>query len=164
MSDDTHKHTPDPLTDKLQQQLRNSELELDAPTQAKLHAARNRAVAASNSREINWSGWTSAAVAACVTAVAIYIALDVGVTPELSVQPTPETAQTTPELSNDPFQDASLEDFEISLLMAAEGDELLEPLSEETSTRSDSDELLDLYENLEFYEWLAYEDLEESAS
>jgi hypothetical protein len=123
---------------KLQDQLRRSEDGLDAPTLARLHAARNRALDLARShREPRWAGsWLTAATAAGVAAIALFVAIR---------QPA-DTGQL------------AATEFESTLLAAASND-IISPVTEEPGTgaasASDTAETLDLLENLDFYEWLS---------
>jgi hypothetical protein len=140
----------DEFEQELRQQLRASEDTLDAPTLARLHAARNRALAAAGSgREGRWSSrsltWLAATAAASTAVVALF----------LGRAQSPEEA---------PLPVAELEN---TLLAAAGNEEIPGPAGEEAvpgSTDTDTAETLDLLENLEFYEWLSEQEPEEQPS
>jgi hypothetical protein len=139
----------DELEQKLQQQLRASEDELDGPTLARLHAARNRALEKAGGRRVLYGpqGWLAAAaaasVAASVAAIALFVALR-------------QPADDMP---------ASVAAFESTLMAAADSDELANPAgAESVDTGTDTAETLDLLENLEFYEWLSEQDTQEQQS
>jgi hypothetical protein len=164
MNDDFEKN--------LQQKLRNGEDGLDAPTAARLHAARNRAVeSASGSQNMFWnnSQWLRFGLPATATACAILAAIFVAL--PLVQEPGQEPGQQADELtiadssgSDSNMDELSLLEFEASLLLAAEADGLIKPSADEQNiSPEETQELLDLYENLEFYEWLALEEMEESA-
>ncbi len=127
MNKDLEKH--------LQDQLRASEDGLDAPTLARLHAARNRALDVAKGRTPQWAGsWLTATAAAGVAALALFIAIG----------PRPDTGQ--PEVT----------EFERTLLIAASGNGVSNPMSDEpVPGAEDSAETIDLLENLDFYEWLS---------
>ena len=131
------------LEKNLQDQLRSSEDGLNAPTLARLHAARNRALeTGKGGRTPRWAGGWLTAAAAGVAAIILFATLR---------QP-PDTG---------PLTTAELE----STLLAAAGNEYVSPVTEEpVSAGSDAAETLDLLENLDFYEWLSQEPAEEQKS
>lgn len=131
----------DELEHKLQQQLRASEDDLDAPTLARLHAARNRALEkAGGRRQPRWSGPWLTAAATGVAAIALITTLR---------QPADDVPLSATE-------------FESALLAAAGSDAHTDAVSgEPVSAESKATETLDLLENLEFYEWLSEADLQE---
>lgn len=138
----------DEFEERLRQQLRASEDHLDAPTLARLHAARNRALGAAGSRrERRWSGtWLAAAAAASTAVVALF--LGTGQSPDDAQLPVAE--------------------LESTLLAAAGSEEITGPAGEDPATGgagngpgTDPAETLDLLENLEFYEWLSQQEAEE---
>ena len=158
----------DNFENNLQRQLRNSEDGLDAPTAARLHAARNRAVASANSSGNNfWNNnqWLRIGVPATATACAILAAIFVALLPGSQSGQQPDELTVVDASDTDaPMDEQSLLDFETSLLLAAEADEFIKLSTDEQNINPEgTQELLDLYENLEFYEWLALEELEESA-
>lgn len=147
----------DEFEQELRQQLRASEDDLDAPTLARLHAARNKALGAAGSRrEGRWSGhwpshWSGTWLAATVAASTAVVALFLG------------RAQS-PEETQPPLPVAELES---TLLAAAGNEEIPGPAGEEavpSSTDTDTAETLDLIENLDFYEWLSQQEAEEQQS
>lgn len=126
----------------LQEQLRASEAGLDAPTLARLHAARNRALDAAKAgrKPRSTQGWLAAGAAASTVAIALLVA----VRPQADVDK-PATAE-----------------FESTLLAAAGGNEIIAPVNDETGTAAnETAETLDLLENLDFYEWLSQVEAEE---
>jgi hypothetical protein len=131
----------DELEKKLQQQLRASEDELDGPTLARLHAARNRALETAGGRRVSrWSGTWLTAAAAGVAAIALFINLR---------QPAEQEQIAAAEL-------------ESALLAAAGSDAVTDPVSgEPVNIENNATETLDLLENLEFYEWLSETDVQE---
>ena len=132
------------LEKNLQDQLRASEDSLDAPTLARLHAARNRALDVAKGRAPQWAGsWLTATAAAGVAAIALFIAIkqqpDVG----------------PPEVT----------ELESTLLAAASGTGVSAPVSDgPVPGAEDTAETIDLLENLDFYEWLSREPAEEQQS
>ncbi len=155
----------DKLETELQQQLRAGEEELDAATLAKLHEARQRALEAIKAKPASpWlQGWVPVAAAASVVMLAVLVIFSLrapgDIEPEIKLVDNNEPAgESQPE--EQPFAD-----FEATMILAAEAEELLQPSADEPAVDgADTDELLDLYENLEFYEWLALEDPEGAAS
>lgn len=131
----------DELEQKLQQQLRASEDNLDAPTLARLHAARNRALETAGGQRIpRWSGAWLTAAAAGVAAVALFINLR---------QPADQEQIAAAEL-------------ESTLLAVAGGDEIVSPVAEQPITEENgATETMDLLDNLDFYEWLSQEAVKE---
>ena len=130
------------LEKQLQDQLRGSEEHLDAPTLARLHAARNRVLEAGRDhRKPRWGGsWLALTAAAGAAAIVMAVAVR---------QPA------------DTGQPAAAE-FESTLLAAAGNNEIISPATDEPLTGGgDADETLDLLENLDFYEWLSQEAAEE---
>ena len=148
----------DELENRLRQQLRASEDDLDAPTRARLHAARNQALGAAGSRREQrspkiWPNiWQGAWLAATATAGAALIALFLG------TGQSPDEAQLP------------VAELESTLLAAAGSEDLTGPAGEEpvgsgagtgNGIGTDPAETLDLLENLEFYEWLSQQEAEE---
>ncbi len=126
------------LETQLQEQLRSSEDHLDAPMLARLHAARNRALdAGSGHREPRWRGnWLTATAAAGAAAIALVVA----------VRQPADTGQL------------AAAEFESTLLAAAGNNEIISPVTDEpVNGGGNADEMLDLLENLDFYEWLSQE-------
>jgi hypothetical protein len=135
----------DELEKRLQQQLRASEDELDGPTLARLHAARNRALEKAGRRRALYGpqSWLAVAAAASVAAIALFF----GLRPPADDMP------------------ASVAAFESTLMAAAESDEFAAPAgAESVDTGTDTAETLDLLENLEFYEWLSEQETQEQQS
>ena len=157
----------DKFENNLQQKLRDSEDSLDAPTAARLHAARNRALeAASSTGNSLWNHnpWLRIGIPVTATACAIVAAVFVALPLQQPGQQADEIAVADTSNSDPVIEEQSLLEFEASLLLAAETDGVINPSADEQNTASEeTQELLDLYENLEFYEWLALEELEESA-
>lgn len=152
----------DELENRLRQQLRASEDHLDAPTRARLHAARNQALGAAGSRREQRSpkiwpniwpnNWPGAWLAATATAGAALIALFLG------TGQSPDEAQLP------------VAELESTLLAAAGSEDITGPAGEEpvgsgagtaNGIGTDPAETLDLLENLEFYEWLSQQEAEE---
>ncbi|MCL4780224.1 MAG: hypothetical protein KJ049_08525 [Gammaproteobacteria bacterium] len=132
----------DELEKQLRQQLRASEEKLDAPTLARLHAARNRALGtAGNHREGRWPAtWLAASTAAGAALIALF--LGYGQSPDEAQLPVAE--------------------LESTLLAAAGSEGLAAPAGEEVvSGGTDTAETLDLIENLDFYEWLSQQETPE---
>jgi hypothetical protein len=132
----------DELERNLRQQLRASEDKLDAPTLARLHTARNRALGTAGShREGRWPGaWLAAAVAAGAALIALF--LGSGQSPDEAQLPVAE--------------------LESTLLAAAGSEDLAAPAGEKTvGDGTDTAETLDLIENLDFYEWLSQQETPE---
>jgi hypothetical protein len=166
----------DEFENELQTKLRASEAELDAPTLAKLHAARNRALGEKDvSRATPWlTGWLPVAAAASVAALAVWVVI----APETTAPTTdssPATAMARPNDDRDDDQDNDqnneqnneqfIGDLETSLLFVAEADVLLDTDSSDGGASEPNDEeMLELLENLEFYEWLTAEEMEEQVS
>jgi hypothetical protein len=124
---------------QLQRQLRASEDELDGPTLARLHAARNRALETAGGRR-RWSGAWLTAAAAGVAAVALFINLR---------QPAEQPQIAAAEL-------------ESALLAVAGADEIVGPATEQPVTGDNgTTDTMDLLENLDFYEWLSQEAAQE---
>lgn len=145
----------DEFENRLRQQLRASEDGLDAPTLARLHAARNKALGAAGSRrERRWPNiWPGAWLAASTAAGAALIALFLG------TGQSPDEAQLP------------VAELESTLLAAAGSEDLTGPAGEEpvtgaagAATGTDPAETLDLLENLDFYEWLSQQEAEEQQS
>ncbi|MFZ1623418.1 MAG: hypothetical protein WAU48_01350 [Gammaproteobacteria bacterium] len=132
------------LEKNLQDQLRASEDSLDAPTLARLHAARNRALDVAKGRAPQWAGsWLTATAAAGVAAIALFIAI--------KQQPDVGPHKVT--------------ELESTLLAAASGAGVSAPVSDEpVPGAEDTAETIDLLENLDFYEWLSQEPAEEQQS
>lgn len=143
----------DEFENRLRQQLRASEDHLDAPTLARLHAARNQALGATGSRRERrwpkiWPGiWPGAWLAATATAGVALIALFLG------TGQSPDEAQLP------------VAELESTLLAAAGSEDITGPAGEEpvtgaagAATGTDPAETLDLLENLEFYEWLSQQE------
>jgi hypothetical protein len=149
------------LEQKLQNNLRDSEGDIDAATLRRLREARQRATAAANdhARPPWQSNWIPAAAVASASAIAVFVALS----PD-PMQPIDNPAVATAPQAQDIPKSVELDAFEASLLMAADVDELLELPANEQGGVAETDELLDLYENLEFYEWLLLEADEEATS
>ena len=153
------------LETEVRQQLRASEDELDAATLAKLREARQRALEAVDEKPAsNWSqGWVPLAAAASVVMLAVLVAITMRTPGE--VEPDINMVDNVEPVDAGPVTDQQLEDFEAAIILAAETEDLLKPSVDEAGADADDGEdLLDLYENLEFYEWLAIEDAEEAAS
>lgn len=132
----------DELEKNLRQQLRASEDRLDAPTLARLHAARNRALGTAGShRERRWPGaWLAAAVAAGAALIALF----------------PRTGQSPDEAQ------LPVAELESTLLAAAGSEDPSTPAGEEAvSGGTETAETLDLIENLDFYEWLSQQETPE---
>ena len=154
----------DKLETELQQQLRASEAELDAATRTKLREARQRATAEAEHAGTPWlQSWLPVTATASVVMLAIVVVVTIRTPGE--GEPDVNMANIDePEVEN-PLTEPSITEFEAAMVLAAETDELLQPQSDEPGDESgDAGELLDLYEHLEFYEWLALEDPEEASS
>jgi hypothetical protein len=158
----------DEFENELQTKLRASEAELDAPTLAQLHAARNRALGEKDvSRATPWlTGWLPVAAAASVAALAVWVVIAPETTaPTTDSSPATAMARPNDDRDDDQNNEQFIGDLETSLLFVAAADVLLDTDSSDGGAGEPNDEeMLELLENLEFYEWLTAEEMEEQVS
>ena len=157
----------DELEQDLREQLKSREHELDAGTLTRLRQARHHAIATGIPARRSWrtNQWMPVAAAAGIGVLAIAMAIALQPARQALPNGTPQTAEIMPAVEElnglAPTSDA----LETALMLAAEAEDLPASSNSETDvSQEDLESLLDLYENLEFYEWLALDDLEGATS